>query len=231
MREPAQDMKIIDRNKDYYDYLQGIWGQDPKAVYVRSGSKVFSADDRPVFLSKEIPDGVHAWQGELVLTCGFTEHRIYLENSRDRLLIEQFIKRTVERAPDGAPLMLDCSVKTWMRGCPAFYGVHHSNMQAKDEFIRTTVKMLTDKPDPLLRRRYGNGYKSLVHGIPDIRTHYDNPILSSFPLTVIPAGEVFVGIQDFLLNRSEPDTTDRRTDTEKLEAAGFDRKTSFRNIK
>lgn len=224
-------MKIIDRNKDYYDYLQGIWGQDPKAVYVRSGSKVFSADDRPIFLSKEIPDGVHAWQGELVLTCGFTEHRIYVENSGDGLVIEPFFKRTVERTPDGAPLTLDCSVKTWMRKCPAFYGDHYSNMPSKERFTSVTVRNLTEKPDPRLLRRYGYDYKFLCYGMPDIKKHYDNPILSSFPLTVIPAGEVFVGIQDFLLNRDEPDTADRRTDIEKLEAAGFDRKTSFRNIK
>jgi len=231
LRKPAQDMKIIDRNKDYYDHLQGIWGQDPKAVYVRSGSKVFSADDRPVFLSKEIPDGVHAWQGELVLTCGFTEHRIYVENSRDGLVVEPFFKRTVERPHEGAPLTLDCSVMTWMRKCPASYFVHCSHMPSKEKFISVSVRMLTEKPDPLLLSRYGHGYSFLGNAMADIRTHYDNPILSSFPLTVIPAEEVFVGIQDFLLNRSEPDTTDRRTDTEKLEAAGFDRKTSFRNIK
>lgn len=25
-------MKIIDKNKDYYDFLMGVYGQDPKAV-------------------------------------------------------------------------------------------------------------------------------------------------------------------------------------------------------
>lgn len=29
-------MKIISKFKDYYDYLQGIYGQDPKATYERS---------------------------------------------------------------------------------------------------------------------------------------------------------------------------------------------------
>lgn len=44
-------MKIIDKNKDYYDYLQGVWEQDPKAVYVRSGSLLFTGERRPLFFN------------------------------------------------------------------------------------------------------------------------------------------------------------------------------------
>lgn len=40
-------MKIIDKNKDYY-----------------------------VFFAKDLPKGVVAWQGELILTCGATAHHI-----------------------------------------------------------------------------------------------------------------------------------------------------------
>ena len=43
-------MKIIGKYKDYYDYLQGVWGQDPKAVYARDSVKLFTEEDRPVFL-------------------------------------------------------------------------------------------------------------------------------------------------------------------------------------
>lgn len=42
-------MKIIDKRKDYYDYLQGIWGQDPKAVYYRMAKDVFKSNERPEF--------------------------------------------------------------------------------------------------------------------------------------------------------------------------------------
>ena len=64
-----------------------------------------------------------------------------------------------------------------------------------------------------------------------IKAKWENPLLSSIPLTVVPAEEVFAGIQDFLLASYDMTITDNRTDVEKLEAAGFDRKTSFRNIK
>lgn len=51
-------------------------------------------------------------------------------------------------------------------------------------------------------------------------------------MTVILAETVFIEIQDFLLSSFEDKTVhDSRTDVEKLESAGFDRKTSFRNVK
>ena len=42
-------MKIIDRNKDYYDYLQGIYGMDELVVYDRR-------DSFPIDVSKPICD-------------------------------------------------------------------------------------------------------------------------------------------------------------------------------
>ena len=33
-------MKIISKYKDYYDYLSGVWGEDPKLVLVRKGEFV-----------------------------------------------------------------------------------------------------------------------------------------------------------------------------------------------
>ncbi len=40
-------MKIIDKNKDYYDFLMGVYGQDPKAVYDRRGSAILHKDRTP----------------------------------------------------------------------------------------------------------------------------------------------------------------------------------------
>ena len=90
-------MKIIDKNKDYYDYLQGVWGQDPKAVYARTGSVKLRPQDRPFFLAKNLPKGVIAWQGELILTCGATAHHIYFENAGNGIIAEEFLSHEVPR--------------------------------------------------------------------------------------------------------------------------------------
>lgn len=83
----------------------------------------------------------------------------------------------------------------------------------------------------MFHKKYTDGYAHPYGYHPD-EQRFKNPILSSFPMTVIPAEKVFIEIQDFLLSRFEDKTVhDSRTDVEKLESAGFDRKTSFRNVK
>ena len=47
-------MKIIDKNKDYYDYLQGVWGQDPKAIYARTGSVNLRLQNRQFFVGRYV---------------------------------------------------------------------------------------------------------------------------------------------------------------------------------
>ena len=37
-------MKIIDKKKDYYDYLSGIYGIDDKVVYDRRGAVVLNSE-------------------------------------------------------------------------------------------------------------------------------------------------------------------------------------------
>lgn len=49
-------MKIIDKNKDYYDFLMGVYGQDPKAVYDRRGSAILHKDRTPEPLRKLAAD-------------------------------------------------------------------------------------------------------------------------------------------------------------------------------
>jgi len=214
-------MKIIDKNKDYYDYLQGVWGQDPKAVYMRQGSIVFSSENRPPFMVKELPEDVHAYQGYVVLTSGFVEHYIFVENTRDGICLEVFFKRTITRPGDNPPLLLQCYVTCWQKHCPKYYAQNWRRMPSKEQYIKQVLNHLSNP----------NGYRFFYSYSGTINTYYENPILMSFPLTIVPAEDVFFGIQDYLLSQYDCEITDKRTDIEKLEAAGFDRKTSFRNTK
>jgi hypothetical protein len=51
--------------------------------------------------------------------------------------------------------------------------------------------------------------------------------ISSF----IPAEDIYNQIYDYLIHIREPQVEDKRTDVQKLESKGFDKVTSFRNIK
>lgn len=222
-------MKIIDKNKDYYDYLQGIWGQDLKATYRRQDSVIITSENRPPFMAKELPDDVHAYQGYIVLTCGFVEHYIYIENTREGLVLEEFWKRIVTRPKNEPPLMIVYYVNRWYRNCPKSAFKNWRKMPSKEDYIQGIVNHYTQKPNPNVFHRLGWNYLKLH--FEDIVGGYNNPILMSFPLTVVPTEDVFIGIQDYLLSQYDTEIKDNRTDVEKLEAAGFDRITSFRKPK
>lgn len=68
---------------------------------------------------------------------------------------------------------------------------------------------------------------------PDAKGNYkENPILDGTWIpSLIPAEEVWNNISDYLLSIKEPVIIDNRTDIQHLESHGFDKKTSFRNVK
>ena len=60
----------------------------------------------------------------------------------------------------------------------------------------------------------------------------ENPILDGTWIpSMIPATEVWNNISDYLLSIKEPKIVDNRTDVQHLDSHGFDKKTSFRNVK
>lgn len=60
----------------------------------------------------------------------------------------------------------------------------------------------------------------------------ENPIMEGTWIpSFIPAEEVWNNITDYLLSIKEPPIIDNRTDIQHLESHGFDKKTSFRNVK
>ena len=68
---------------------------------------------------------------------------------------------------------------------------------------------------------------------PDKDGNYEeNPILEGTWIpSFIPAEEVWNNITDYLLSIKEPEIIDNRTDVQHLESHGFDKKSSFRNVK
>ncbi len=59
-----------------------------------------------------------------------------------------------------------------------------------------------------------------------------NPILNGTPITsFIPAEEVYKCLYAYISSLNDVEIIDNRTDIQKAESAGFDSKTSFRNIK
>ena len=62
--------------------------------------------------------------------------------------------------------------------------------------------------------------------------YYENPIMDGTWIpSLISAEEVWNNITDYLLSIKEPEIVDNRNDVQHIESHGFDKKTSFRNVK
>lgn len=208
-------MKIIDNKKDYYDHLVGKYGMDNKMVYDRRHSL-------------RIRDGVlklNSWRGFDVKTfC-----QMYVRIGRLVYIIEK-----------------DPHTGEWKLAENSYD--KHYNKQPNPYRITTEEQMYSFVPserkwnpksklfeytyDPatpismILHFDVGNGYS---------RDHIIvvNPILGSFPAipALIPADVVWNEVYDFISASYDHEIVDNRSDVQKLQAAGFDKVTSFRNMK
>ena len=195
-------MKIICKRKDYYDYLSGIYGIDNEIVYDRRICNHF----------KQAEKG-----------------------------IDYFIKNKLNNDSEGKILKLYFILEIGY--------VHYLFLverELKNNEIELTPKILDKKeiekkistsPLSLIPVRntcdleeldslfYKICIKSYLSEIP-------NPILlNTWVPAFIPAEEIYNTIYNYLISIKEPKIEDKRTDVQKLESKGFDKKISFRNIK
>lgn len=225
-------MKIINGGKkDYYDYLVGIYGIDNDIVYDRREFYVLNQAkystsigirfffDNTIFSdyngfggsaadSPRVPHGysktIYGRKHSFVLEIGFYQYLFEVEryiNNDGRLIIEpKLVEKFDNRKHFGnTPITL---------------------FLYKYEPLSSTG-ILIDSWDSIRRKLEYNKRKDEC---------FENPILSDTWITgFIPAEEVYNNVYNYLIANREPDIQDNRTDIQKLESHGFDKKTSFRN--
>lgn len=213
-------MKILTsrNNKDYYDYLAGIYGIDDKVVYDRRKFTILSNSDSLFFNhtifekdapKKEIPS--RKWLGrhwKWVREYRATELHCMLEAGLKWYFfqVERYLDET-------ANVCLD-----WK--------------------IITTKETTTDKRVGMAPMTFFKAFEtySWWSGAKldlkvDTSDAIPNPIIQGTPITsLIPAQEIYGLLYAYLSSLNEVELIDNRTDIEKAESAGFDRRTSFRNI-
>lgn len=93
------------------------------------------------------------------------------------------------------------------------------------------VEKKSNSPISLMRVKYNVYRKSTeIEYTKRLDLIWENPILkNTWVPTFISAEEIYDDLYDYLISIREPQITDNRTDVEKLEAKGFDRKISFRH--
>ena len=202
-------MKIIDNKKDYYDYLMGIYGIDEKIVYDRRNS-----------ITKDYFFKSRGYE--------FEQGKTPLDNAYEMVL-----------RVGNVQYVFVCNKDTNFKwDMPKFtYRGYYTGYSRQVETI-TNPRRISDEE----LEHWKENDCPIVLTISFSRDYWwnrssdiviKNPILSTFGVIpkFIPANEIWENVYDFISHRNDKKIVDNRTDVEKLEAHGFDKRNSFRNVK
>jgi len=232
-------MRIIDKEKDFYDYIYGFNGVDNDIVFDRRLYRDLNYDVEYKYrISSNIErsckpfndaiilnnKGKVFWACE-VLKCGYTYY----------LFIVYYLES------DG-PRCYECYARLWDkvydRDNKLFKGIATDaplvafNLSDGRAFKQDDYDVICNKFD-IIERPYYKFNECEHFSFPkDKRDFKYNPLLKdTYFSKFIDPKEIWDNIYEFLSSLKDKSIVDNRSDVEKLESHGFDKKISFRNIK
>ncbi len=204
-------MYIIDKNKDYYDYISHLYGVDKKITYDRRGSKIIT--DLDVVESSFVPsfrDPSRDSEFFVILEVGYTQYLIKLTDFTFKqfdatLIIDGCTMKLVRMFKDN---------KHYYKYPVSIRGVYLQHYWHRKKGYQFKID---------------GSYQELIKRIIDSSIH--NPILKGTQITsLIPPEEIWAEVQNYISSLgNDKDVSLLMTDVEKAETHGFDRITSFRN--
>ena len=218
-------MKIIDKRKDYYDYLVGTYGLDSDIVFDRRESITLNSEfwfnNQYPNIGAKLPDTLSSLpqKRKEPILCNDNKIPIFGLDIRLTLSIGKFtynilLDRYVEE--DGKTI----------GGSNHIIGIYN-----RDDKEKYPISFILGRGSVYGGNLAGH-YHKIEHG--QLQGYYaiDNVILNGTWITkLFPATVVWEDVYDFLSSQKDKEIIDTRTDKEKIISAGFDTKTSFRNIK
>ena len=231
-------MKIIDNKKDYYDYLSGIYGIDDLIVYDRRDSTVLKPEGISVpgidecFCMSKLPDdqplkATTKWNLRSVVKRKETTHnkkfhfnKTWLEGRVFHYVIEiGWNQYCIE-------------VERWLdaKNSNDVCFEYRLIMTKKDIKKRISDSPICISPCNMRNLWWSDNYDYDFRDV-DVSNMVVNPIMAqTYIPKVIPPEEVWKAVYEYLSSQKEKPIVDMRNDIQKLESAGFDKKTSFRNV-
>lgn len=198
-------MKIISKYKDYYDYLMGIYGVDEKIVLDRTefGTPDFYSPRIVTFyIAGKCIDGY--WDGNV----------FYFGDD-----LRALCTRNGKKPSHYAEWMMKWRKEAMREAVTVYNGEWRNSFQLAYPNFEEDRKKINEK-----------------HGCPIMCSANVAGDFIKFPKLeglgiagAIPPHEIYMELSSWLAPKDR--VNDNMTDTEKIIAAGFDKKTSFRNIK
>lgn len=197
-------MKIISKYKDYYDYLSGVWGEDPKLVLERTKEFVWNSPST---------------RSKYVLTFVIGGNMVQLYYSGENYYFGKDLKQ------------FDESTK-WSKK-EGHYRVNIGYIDGRQNYmyvvdgVKSGYEFLNDKYKCPILYNSESWYCSDITK-EDFSTY---PLLSSTPITkFVDATDVYRWIQEYLAKKVDQSQArqDNLSDVQRLVNKGFDKVTSFR---
>lgn len=208
-------MKIISKFKDYYDYLQGIYGMDEKIVYRRSANvPSFNKGAVEMYAPNFIKypdiykDKILSYSisvcGEVYKVVWYKG--IFIHSYEEYLNLKENGSINSNDENDIGP--------------SGFHDYESKYINSRPRKSEENYNEKYNAPIVLLNISY---YGSVTNSVNNIR-------LSDFDFgKIMKPHDIYLKITEFL--SKEPEVIDTRTNEMKIESYGFDKKHSFRNTK
>lgn len=227
-------MKIIDNNKDYYDFYEGVYGIDEKVVYDRRNSVGYNDFLKDLSFRTPVKNPGKSFEAEINRISVRIGFNIY-EFEKDKIPEEEVDVIGLEANLWSGYI----TGKSWSMPDEVYVESKGGWVQNPRRITREELEGSQDKESqdiPAIEIKMWNDYE---HSTPltDNVVGYDwsvcNPILRDYPVVInyILPETVWQGVYEFITTMSEKKIVDNRTDLEHIESAGFDKKTSFRKDK
>ncbi len=208
-------MYIVDKNRDYYDYLSHIYGLDKRIVFDRRGSIKLSDEDI-VNVTNYLR---YRWYGNnndyfIILEIGNVQYLIEISKikSKEIELIEKFISCSME---------IIYVFRNNIHYYESYISIRGANIKSRWKWKKSTKK-----------REYilNDNYKDIITAYNNDRS-IDLPILAETQITsLINEEEIWKELQNYISSlNNDKDVSIPMTDVEKAVNHGFDKKTSFRH--
>lgn len=216
-------MKIISKYKDYYDYLKGIYGEDPKLILDRRGFKDDIFNKYEEFLNSKDPHLIKIKLGNNHYVGIWYNQKLYYGKELEQFIVEE------DKSKYNKWLAKDFNDKNLYIKLPELkkpINILQGICKKSDSIICLYFVNLLDVTN-------SRSFYSYIHPEFIIQIEYPNLSLIKGIGGLIDPHTAWINLSDYLseqITKSEPEQP-VGDDIIRLQAAGFDKKTSFRNIK
>lgn len=238
-------MKIIDKYKDYYDWMVSIYGMDPKIIYDRRGSiKIDTNHNDSDFYSSQLCGQYGKLKNEnntisIDTLLKLFSHKIYTKDDYEARWYRYFDKTT----PQNFYFVLQVGYVRYIFKVERFLNENNKivlkpSLFKKDDNVR---KDYSNAPIYLYGLQYNKWSNEFIEDYGNDNTRItknpkpnllENPILNNTYITgFISPNEMWNNIYNYLISVNDKEIIDTRTNDQHIESNGFDKKISFRNIK